>query len=130
MDIHEFHKRLQKVSGKEADEFMKGVAYETVNRLLAKTIKRTPVDTGLLRISWSHPENYAPARKEGGAYVCRVKNRTEYASYVEFGHRKPNGGYVEPRRFLTRSAEEIEEELPGIVDIKINKLFDGLWGRK
>lgn len=130
MDIHEFHKRLQKVSGKEADDFMKSVANETVNRLLSKTIKRTPVDTGLLRISWSVPDNYASARKEGGAYVCRVKNKTKYASFVEYGHRIPNGGYVEPRYFLTRSVEEIEEELPGVVDIKIGTFLDGLWGRK
>lgn len=42
-------------------------------------------------------------------YLLRVKNNTEYASYVEYGHRTRGGnGYVPPQHFMTDTEAEID----------------------
>ena len=45
---------------------------------------------GTLRDAWT----ILPVEKQGNNYVVTIVNNTEYASYVEYGHRQRPGRYV------------------------------------
>ena len=65
-----------------------------------------------------------------GSYKSTVKNPVHYASYVEYGHRMPNGGYCEPRFMAKKSCNELEQMYPGVLGTEITKWFDkNLWKR-
>ena len=59
--------------------------------------------------------------KSGHCYIVRVKNPVKYASYVEFGHRKVNGGVVEGRYFLTNAEAILENEKDRILERELTK---------
>lgn len=113
----------------DADELMSDIIRVAGNRCLAKTIKRTPVDTGNLRQNWE----LGDVTKRGFNYTVEMENPVEYASYVEFGHRQEVGRYVpaidkrlvapwvEGKYMATKSVDEVKEELPKIAEEKINK---------
>ncbi len=95
----ELSQKLKSVSRKyprERDMFLRGEA----EVLLSRVKPLTPVDTGRLRYSWQRTEPM------GGS--VDVYNNTEYACYVEFGHRvKYFGRYtgnVVPGVFMLREA--------------------------
>ncbi|MNB80552.1 hypothetical protein D3C75_273170 [compost metagenome] len=95
--------------------------------LLRKTVKRTAVDTGQLRRNWT----IGPIRREGNGYEVELYNPTDYAAYVEFGHRlrlKEGWGWVEGRFMMTISEEELEREMPAILDRKLQRLLDRFMG--
>lgn len=59
--------------------------------------------------------------KSGDNYTVEVINPVEYASYVEYGHRTPNGkGWVKGQYFLTDSEAEIEHRAPRIIKKKLD----------
>ena len=100
------------------DLFIEDMAKELAARLLAKSKKRTPVDTGTLRRGWTIGE----ITHSGGYYKVEVINPVEYASYVEYGHRTAGGkGWVEGQFFLTISEEELKRDAPKIIETKIKK---------
>lgn len=119
------------------DVFMQACAKELAARLLAKVIKRTPVGQyesgtgkvgGTLRRGWTAGKSssgtaYAKSLKVnhyGGVYHIEIVNPVEYASYVEFGHRKSNKkGWVKGHYMLTISEQEIQRTAPAILEKKI-----------
>lgn len=141
--LKKFNKRLAEAFGGHedkinAEEFMRDVVKTAGKRCQAKTEKRTPVDTGQLRQNWDTSE----VVKRGFNYTVDVINPVEYAEYVEFGHRIKHkqtvgryvpaigkklvnpyvvGKYIEPKYMVTRSIEEVQNELPNLVEEKINK---------
>ncbi|MBQ7705879.1 MAG: HK97 gp10 family phage protein [Selenomonadaceae bacterium] len=64
--------------------------------LTARVKPKTPADSGRLRGAW--------ARSEPSGGSIEVYNNTEYAPYVEFGHRTRNGKSVVPGQFFLRDA--------------------------
>ena len=66
-------------------------------------------------------------------------NSTEYASYVEFGHRQRPGryvpalgkslkaGWVKGRFMLTISEQEVEAQLPALLEKKLYTLLKGVF---
>ena len=63
-----------------------------------------------------------------GGYEVEVLNPTEYASYVEFGHRtrlNPEGGrgWVKGRFMLQISSDELEAMAPKILERKLKKFL-------
>jgi hypothetical protein len=65
-----------------------------------------------------------PVRKSGNAYTIEVINPVEYASYVEFGHRKRGGdGWVPGQYFLTLSEQDLERLAPGVIERKLEALL-------
>lgn len=114
------------------------ILYEVANRGLAKTKRRTPVGVydgnvnfttkqgkkvvfarkstkvgGTLRRGWY----ITKVSKKGQKYYIEIYNNTEYASFVEYGHRtKNNKGWVDGKFMLTISMKEVEMLLPKIVD--------------
>ena len=117
--------------------FIESCAKELAARLLAKVIKRTPVGQypstsgkkgGTLRRNWTAGKaasDYAQSLRVnhfGDTYVIEIVNPTEYASYVEFGHRTRNHeGWVQGKFMLTISEQEIETVAPAILERKIKK---------
>lgn len=58
----------------------------------------------------------------GDTYVIEVRNSVEYASYIEFGHRKSNHkGWVPGHYMLTMSEKEIRDAAPDVLRKKLNK---------
>lgn len=77
----------------------------------------TPVDTGTLRRAW---EIEGPSYG-GKAWTIKFFNNTEYASYVENGHRTRGGrNWVAGQFFMRRSMQTLEGQLPDLVS-------RGLW---
>lgn len=111
-------------------EFLLEMAY----RAERKIKKRTPVgkDTpspGNLRRNWQ----VGNVIRKGNAYEIEIFNNTEYAGYVEYGHRtgKELTGWVEGRFMMTISMKEMERELPKFIEKKQMELLDQLMnGRK
>ncbi|MFC3802709.1 HK97 gp10 family phage protein [Cohnella sp. GCM10012308] len=94
---------------------------ELAARLLAKTVARTPVDTGLLRRSWQIGEiKWTPTGIE-----VEIINPVEYAMYVEHGHRtRDHAGWVDGRFMLTISIQELERELPAFLERKLQQFIN------
>jgi hypothetical protein len=94
---------------------------ELAARLLAKVVPRTPVDKGELRRGWTIGQI---VRTPTGVEV-EVINPVEYAPYVEFGHRTRNHtGWVEGRFMLTISEDELQRELPAILNRKLQQFLN------
>lgn len=126
-DLTRLQNQLNKIQAGNAEAFVESCAKELAARLLKKVIKRTPVGDyskssgkkgGTLRRGWTIGE----IRKEGGIYKIDIINITEYASYVEYGHRTANHkGWVQGHFMLTISEQEIQEIAPRILESKIKK---------
>ena len=132
-ELQEYVKHLEKV---DLESFCRDCAKELAARLLAKTIKRTPVGQypassgkrgGTLRRGWTAGQNaieYAhalPVSHVGDSYTIEIINPVEYAPYVEYGHRTRNGGWVEGRFMLTISEQEVQGKARQILQNKITK---------
>lgn len=129
MDTAELRRFKEKLENISTDELLKGVAGELAARLLRKVKrgKRTPVDTGELRRNWQ----VSRIRLFEKFCVVEVYNATEYAEYVEFGHRQTPGRYVPaigkrlkkawvPGKFmLTLSTKELENMKDRIIRQKV-----------
>ena len=76
---------------------------------------------GLVRL---HAEAL-PITKQGTTYTVEVINPVHYASYVEFGHRTPGGGWTEGKYFLTISEQQLRGRAPAIIEDKLKKLLRG-----
>ena len=82
---------------------------------------------GTLRDAWT----ILPVEKQGDQYIVTVVNNTEYASYVESGHRQTPGRYVpamgknlkaswvKGRFMLTISTQELETQAPALLQQKL-----------
>ena len=80
-----------------------------------------------LRDAWT----ILPVEKQGDQYIVTVVNNTEYASYVEYGHRQTPGRYVpalgktlkaswvKGRFMLTISTQELETQAPALLQQKL-----------
>lgn len=95
----ELNQKLKSVAKKyprERDIFLRGEA----ELLLGRVKPLTPVDTGRLRYAWQRTE------PTGGN--IDVYNNTEYAGFVELGHRQfvygRDTGRVQPGVFMLREA--------------------------
>lgn len=142
VDLTEFERLRKQLEtfDKETTIFIESCAKELAARLLAMTIKRTPtrkpencspgVKGGTLKRGWTTQSNGSGAqhaqslkvRRYGNAYVIEVKNPTEYASYVEFGHRTRNlKDFIPPKHMLTLSEAELRRVAPKILEAKIQK---------
>lgn len=86
---------------------------------------------GNLRRNWTVGE----IQKEGGAYRIEVFNPTEYASYVEYGHRQEPGryvpaigkrlkkGWIQGKFMLAISEKEINALAPKLVEKKLEEMI-------
>lgn len=123
----------------DPNQFVETCAKELAARLLSKVIKRTPVGQypkgsgmtgGTLRRGWTGSKrssassyvNALPITYTDGKYVIEIINPTEYASYVEFGHRTVNHkGWVRGQFMMTISEEELQEIAPRLLEKRIEE---------
>ncbi|MNW55130.1 hypothetical protein D3C74_327760 [compost metagenome] len=125
--------RLAKTFKKALDErvierWIRELLLEIAYRAERKIKKRTPVgETGELRRNWK----VGNVVRKGNAFEVEIINNTEYAPYVEYGHRtgKDLTGWVEGRFMMTISMKEIERQLPKFIEKKqmelLNQLMNG-----
>lgn len=142
---------LAKLQSADLDKFCRNTSKELAARLLSLVIPATPVGKypkasgkkgGTLRRGWTarteqeaasrggsnNAKEYAealPISKQGSTYVVEVINPVHYASYVEFGHRTPGGGWKEGKYFLTISEQQLRGRAPAIIEDKLKKLLRG-----
>ncbi len=125
------------------DAFCEDCARELAARLLALVIPETPVGEypqssgkkgGTLRRGWgttaSGAKDYVKSlnvTKTGNTYTIEIVNPVEYASYVEFGHRTVNGGWVEGRYMLTISEEKLKKIAPKVLEKKLYEYLKGVF---
>lgn len=133
--LKEFQKIIEEMET-EKEQLMIDTIKELAARLLRKVIKRTPSDTGNLRRNWA----VSDVRKNGGNYEIEVSNSTEYASYVEFGHRQTPGrfvpaigkrlkkSWVKGKFMLTISEDELKRQAPAVIEKKITEWLKKLGG--
>ncbi len=146
-EFKEFADKLEKLTAEDINDLCIKCSKQLAARLLALVIPRTPVGVypastgkvgGTLRRGWTGGKkgsaaSYAqslPVRKSGSNYIITIENPVEYASYVEFGHRTVNGGWVEGKYMLTISEERLKNIAPRILEKMIyQKLQEVVNGR-
>ncbi len=105
---------------------------------------------GTLRRGWTAGENTNPmafagtlkVRKLANNYIIEVKNAVYYASYVEYGHRQTPGrfvpvlgkklkkSWVRGQFMMTRSAMELQQEAPAILQRELAKYLREVFNGK
>jgi len=128
--LKEFQQKLEKLNEAERRKWNETAVKELAARLLAKTIKRTPVGKypkssgktgGTLRRNWT----VGNVVKNGNEYTVEIINPIEYAPYVEFGHRTADHqGWVNGHFMLTISETELQKDAPNILLNKLNKFVE------
>lgn len=105
-----------------AERFIRDFLLEMAYRAERKIKKRTPVDTGDLRRNW----RVGKVVRKGNSYIVEIYNNTEYAPYVEYGHRTGADltKWVEGRFMMTISMKEIERELPKYLEKRQKELLE------
>lgn len=143
VDMKDFIKLQQQLQDleKEYDVFIETCSKEIAARLLRILIKNTIVGDypkesgkkgGTLRRGWTTAQKEGiTVVKSGNTYTFDIKNSVEYASYVEFGHRKrgkklgdinlPGKGWVEGKFTLTLAEKEIEKIAPPLLEKRIKQ---------
>lgn len=131
--LKKFQQGLDKMNEAQRLQWNEAAIKELAARLLRKVIKRTPVGQypsgsgkmgGTLRRNWTIGE----VVKTGNTYTIEVINPTEYAPYVEFGHRTPNHmGWVEGKFMLTISEQELQKDAPKILMNKLKTFMGGVF---
>lgn len=106
--LFEQNEALQKRNKQFVEKLLNNMALTILNR----TAYRTPVDTGALRASWDLSEitwfnTFAQ---------INLINNTEYASFVEYGHRTVSGGWVEGVFMAKISIEEVKAQFEKMYD--------------
>lgn len=89
--------------------------YDGHVRFVTKDGKEVDFNTNTSKVGGNLRRNWrlGSLAKKGNSYVVEIYNNTEYASYVNNGHRTPNHkGWVEGQFFVELAMEEIEKELP------------------
>ncbi|CEN21191.1 HK97 gp10 family phage protein [Paraclostridium sordellii] len=122
VDLSEFEnyvKSFQKASI-EFNKFIFDFLTKTALDALAKTKRRTPVDSGELRRNWE----VTRVMREGENLVVYLCNNKDYASYVENGHTtRDRAGWVEGYYMATVSIEEVERNIPKRYDREFMKFM-------
>ena len=120
--IKKLREKIKNCNQKQKIELCEKIAKETALLLLRRVREKTPSRTGNLRRNW-----YNNGKKIKNGYQENVFNQTEYASYVEYGHRKPkNKGWVDGKYMLTKSEKEISDIYQKIAEKQVNKALERL----
>lgn len=121
----ELQERIQQLTEGDLDKYFRDVLEELGTRLMTRAVKRTPVDTGTLRRNWQ----LTKVMRFSDHYRIRVLNTTEYAHWVENGHRTRNRQGWVPGYFMLRKATyETEAEMMTVLERELKKFLEGKLG--
>ena len=125
-DLKNFRDNLAALDADAVEVFIEKALKHLAARLLRNVKQLTPVGVypassgktgGTLRRGWK----VGQVRKAGGIYFIEVYNPTEYAPYVEFGHRtRGGGGWVSGQFMLTISERQLKLNAPRILQNQLN----------
>ncbi len=108
------------------EKFVEGFLMQMAQRLMRRTKKRTPVDTGDLRRSWY----LSKVARRGNDVMINIINPKLYTSFVELGHMTPGrNSWVDGYFMCTISMQEIEREMPKRFEAAWKKYAEDLLGR-
>ncbi len=111
--VGDYSKEIEVVASRDSKKHKKGEIYK-------KRVNPSGLMGGTLKRGWTQ-ETFV-VHHYGDTYVITITNNTEYASYVEFGHRTRGGkGWVKGKFMLTISEEEMQKDAPKILENKIKK---------
>lgn len=120
--LKEYQKELEKIQ-KNSPKFMEECCIEIAKEFLEKVIDMTPgSNTNDLKKDWKCDFK---VQRKGTDYVVTVKNDSEYASMIEYGHRTATG-FKEGKFMMTISEQQIQKKMISIVQSKFNTLFEGV----
>ena len=115
--LEELVKALEKAQAKVPNAKRQFLAKEA-GVLRGRTMKKTPVDTGLLRGSWKQ----TPATN----ISVTVYDNVFYAPFVEHGHRTRGGkGFVPGRHMLKNAIEETKANFVQDGQAILRSIFGG-----
>ncbi len=110
----------------------KSVSFTTSAGKKVKFKAKTYKQGGTLRKGWTTGKSQGDfvdtlrVNHFGDTYVITITNSIEYASYVEFGHRRRNGkGWTKGKFMLTISEQELQKDSPKILEAKLKKWLEG-----
>lgn len=115
-ELEKFKDNLGKII-KDNDDFIKELTLDLTRRMLKLLTKATPVDTGFLREGWF----VIKLVKTSAGYEAEICNNTNYASYVNYGHRTPQGGWVGGKFFIELSVNELKGITQPLLEKKIKQ---------
>lgn len=127
-ELRKFKENIDRLSDTDIEKMNERIIKETARRFLNEVIQRTPVGLypegsgrvgGTLRRGWT--ANQINVRKNGSNYEVEIINSVDYASFVEYGHRTRNGGWVNGRFFMTISVDRVEGMAPAIAQKHIRR---------
>lgn len=95
-----------------------------------KHVKFTPKSSGMtggtLRRGWT--KQAFSVAKVGSNYIVTITNPTDYASYVEYGHRTSNHkGWVKGKFMMTISERELQEQAPKMIEARVAEYLKGVF---
>lgn len=99
----------------------KGTPIDSSRHLVAFDGKNTR-QGGTLRRSWSEENKVIHVKHKRNEFICEIVNSTEYAIYVEYGHRTADHkGWVNGRFILEKATLELDKQAPRIVEKELMK---------
>ncbi|MCR8658956.1 HK97 gp10 family phage protein [Paenibacillus endoradicis] len=126
-DFREFEKYRDNLKAMETavPGFVEECVQELAERLLAKSIARTPTDQKEVRRGWTIGK---VSMTSNGANI-ELFNANENSSFVEYGQRLANGrGWIEGKFMMTISLEELEQQIPTILEKKMKQFVKRFLG--
>ena len=123
--LKEFEQQLKKLDEGAIQQFNEQMVRELAQIVFAKIIERTPVGeypAGSGKLGGTLIRNWVIGEviKNGNLYEIEITNSTDYASYVEYGHRTVNhAGWVDGRFMMTISEQELESQGPAIINRRL-----------
>jgi len=113
-ELEELYEKLKKAAC-NTKPIRRKIANKLSGKLLGLAKGYTPVKTGFLRNNWA-----IEANEKNDCLDVEVYNPTEYASYVEDGHRKIDRiGWVEGKFMLSKAEIETKKNAPEIIKKRI-----------
>lgn len=91
----------------------------SANRFLQVAVDNSPEDTGQLKGAWSISKVY----RQGDSYIAEIVNIAPYATFVNYGHRTRNGGFVVGRHFVEYAAADLQRVSQSLLDEITAKKF-------
>lgn len=127
-----FQNRVNMTNGEAKKQLLEHCILGLSEKYLKSVTDLTPVVTGHLKGNWMA----TPIKHDGHVVTVDIENSTDYASYVEFGHRQKVGRYVKAigkrltsswakgRYMMTKTNQIIEKGAGAYVKSKSKKFID------
>ena len=103
----------------DLSSFMENFLKQQGQKVIGKTMLRTPVDTGALRASWK----LGNVEQKSNSYEVEIENNQEYASYVEYGTVEREWKYKDGVYMLTKSINDVEQKINNDFDKEFTKFL-------